>query len=151
MRTRVFRDYHGHGLRGALMPDGVPRHRSRSRLFDAAVLEAYAPIQADYPEQLAGLDIAVDVIPRMRLNPDLDSVPTGIVADGSVPLGRLITAGVDTAGNPTRARLVIFRMPVEQRTHTTEERHELLSTVLTALVAEYLGIAPQDIDSRFEW
>ncbi len=133
------------------MPDGVPRHRSRSRLFDAAVLEAYAPIQADYPDQLAGLDIAVDIIPRMRLDPQLSVVPEGVVADGSVPLGKLITAGVDTAGNPTRARLVIFRMAVEQRTRTTEERHELLSTILTALVAEYLCIDPHDIDSRFEW
>lgn len=133
------------------MPDGVPRHRSRSRLFDAAVLEAYAPIQADYPEELAGLDIAVDIIPRMRLDPDLTVVPEGIVADGSVPLGRLITAGVDTAGNPTRARLVIFRMSVEERTHTTEERHELLSTILIALVAEYLNMDPRDIDSRFQW
>ena len=116
-----------------------------------AVLEAYAPIQNAFTEQLAGLDLAVDTVPRMRLSVDMTVMPDEIIADGPVPLGRIVPAGVDSAGQPTRARLVIFRMPVEERVHSAREREELLSTVLTALVANYLNVDPEDIDPRFSW
>lgn len=151
MHTRTFRDRHGRGLRGPVLPMDAPRYRTRAESFDVAVLEAYAPIQHTYPEQLANLDIAVDTVPRMRLHADMTVLPDEIVADGPVPLGRLIPAGVDAEGRPTRARLVLFRMPVEQRAATPQEREDLLSTILTALVAQYLNLDPGDIDPGFQW
>lgn len=116
-----------------------------------AVLEAYAPIHNAFAEQLIGLDLAVDTVPRMRLSVDMTVMPDEIIADGPVPLGRIVPAGVDSAGKPTRARLVIFRMPIEERVQSAQEREELLSTVLTALVANYLNVDPGDIDPRFAW
>ena len=145
------RDRHGRGTRGPLLPIAVPRYRTRSTSFDQAVLEAYAPLQNAYFEQLAGVDLAVDTIPRMRLRADMAVLPDEIFADGPVPLGRVLQAGVDRAGRPTRARIVIFRMPVEQRTNSTVERHELLTIILTALVAQYLNLDPRDIDPGFNW
>lgn len=143
------RDRHGRGVRGPLMPTKIPRYRRRPELFDAAVLEAYAPIQQQFTVELESLDIAVDTIPRMRLNMDWDSFPPEVVVDGPVPLGRIIQAGIDIHGYPTRARIVIFRMPIEQRVQGAKERQELLTIVLTQLVAQYLGITPEDIDSHF--
>ena len=119
--------------------------------FDQAVLEAYAPIQNAYFQQLSGVDLAVDTIPRMRLRADMTVMPDEIFADGPVPLGRILQAGVDRYGNPTRARIVIFRMPIEQRAKTARERSELLSVVLTALLADYLNLKPEDIDPDFQW
>ena len=143
------RDRHGRGVRGPLMPTKIPRYRRRPELFDAAVLEAYAPIQQQFTVELESLDIAVDTIPRMRLNMDWDSFPPEVVVDGPVPLGRIIQAGIDIHGYPTRARIVIFRMPIEQRVQGAKERQELLTIVLTQLVAQYLGITPEDIDPQF--
>ena len=143
------RDRHGRGVRGPLMPTKIPRYRRRPELFDAAVLEAYAPIQQQFTVELESLDIAVDTIPRMRLNMDWDSFPPEVVVDGPVPLGRIIQAGIDIHGYPTRARIVIFRMPIEQRVQGATERQELLTIVLTQLVAQYLGITPEDIDPHF--
>ena len=143
------RDRHGRGVRGPLMPTKIPRYRRRPELFDAAVLEAYAPIQQQFAVELESLDIAVDTIPRMRLNMDWDSFPPEVVVDGPVPLGRIIQAGIDVHGHPTRARIVIFRMPIEQRVQGAKERQELLTIVLTQLVAQYLGITPEDIDPHF--
>jgi len=143
------RDRHGRGVRGPLMPTKIPRYRRRPELFDAAVLEAYAPIQQQFAVELESLDIAVDTIPRMRLNMDWDSFPPEVVVDGPVPLGRIIQAGIDIHGYPTRARIVIFRMPIEQRVQSAKERQELLTIVLTQLVAQYLGITPEDIDPHF--
>ncbi|WBT09334.1 metallopeptidase family protein [Corynebacterium sp. SCR221107] len=150
MHTRSFRDRHGRGIRGPLLPASTPRFRSRRQLFDAAVLEAYAPIQQRFAAQLEHLDIAVDTIPRMRLTGDSALLPDEVTADGPVPLGRVLPAAVDPMGNPTRARIVLFRMPIEQRCVSVQERQDLLSQVLTSLVATYLNIAPEDIDPDFD-
>lgn len=115
-----------------------------------AVLEAYAPINATYPAQLAGLDVAVDTVPRMRLGVESTLLPDDIVADGPVPLGRVLPAGVDAEGRPTRARIVIFRQPIEHRAASVEERHHLLSWVLAALTAHFLNIDPGDVLPGFE-
>lgn len=136
-------------MRGPLLPQTTPRFRSNSERFDMAVLEAYAPIQNAFAEQVAGLDLAVDTVPRMRLSADMTVLPEEIIADGPVPLGRVVPAGVDSAGRPTRARMVIFRMPIEERAQNPGERAELLGTVLTALVANYLNLDPEDVDPRF--
>ena len=150
VHTQSFRDRHGRGLRGPLLPVDTPRHRTRSESFDMAVLEAYAPLQNSYPDELAGLDVAVDTIPRMRLRADMTVLPDDIVADGPVPLGRVINAGVDAAGRPTRARIVLFRMPIEARSEDAHMRQDLLGAALTALVAHYLNLDPRQVDPRFD-
>lgn len=151
LHIRPYRNRRGRGPRGPLLPQQTPRFRTRREVFDMAVLEAYAPIQNSYARELGGLDLAVDTIPRMQLRADMTVLPDEIVADGPVPLGRLVPAGVDSQGRPTRARMVIFRMPVEQRCADDTERGELLATILTALVANYLNLDPEDIDPRFSW
>lgn len=148
---RPFHDRRGRGVRGPLLPPQTPRFRTRREEFDAAVLEAYSPIQNAFTQELSGLGLAGDTVPRMRLRADLTILPDEIVADGPVPLGRILPAGVNAEGNPTRARLVIFRMPIQTRCATPDEQANLLSTVLTALVANYLNVEPQDIDPRFSW
>ena len=148
---RPARNRHGRGARGPLLPVDVPRYRTRSMSFDQLVLEMYAPLNNAYFEQLSGVDLAVDTIPRMRLSTDMTVLPPEIVADGPVPLGRVLQAGVDRAGNPTRARFVVFRKPIEHRAQTAEERSELITWVLTALVANYLNLDPRDIDPGFPW
>ncbi|AWB83536.1 metallopeptidase family protein [Corynebacterium liangguodongii] len=148
LHIRPARDRRARGPRGPLLPIGVPRYRSRSMAFDQLVLESYAPLHNSYPDQLSGVDLAVDTIPRMRLRPD-SIIPDDIVADGPVPLGRVLAAGVDRYGSPTRARIVVFRAPIEHRAKTATERSELLTWVLTALVAYHLNLDPRDIDPDF--
>lgn len=148
---RPARDRHGRGVRGPLLPPQTPRFRTRGQRFDMEVLETYSPIHNAYPEELRGLDIAVDTVPRMRIRTDITILPDDIVADGPVPLGRILPAGVDAEGRPTRARLVVFRKPIETRCTNRQEREELLSAILTALVANYLNIDPEVIDPRFNW
>ena len=148
---RPARNRRGRGVRGPLMPVGVPRYRTRSQAFDQMVLEMYAPLHNAYFDRLGGVDLAVDTIPRMRLRTDMTVMPGDIAADGPVPLGRVLEAGVDRDGNPTRARFVVFRRPIERRASGSEERSELVTWVLTALVAHYLNLDPRDIDPDFPW
>ena len=109
-------------MRGPLLPPTVPGWRSRAERFDMAVLEAYEPIERRWQDRLSGLDVAVDEIPRIApKDPDSVQWPPEVVADGPIALARLIPAGVDVRGNATRARIVLFRKPIERRAKDTLE------------------------------
>lgn len=52
----------------------------------------------------------------------------------------------DRHGNTTRARIVLFRRPLEQRAKDPEELTDLVHDVLVHQVGTYLGVDPQVID-----
>ena len=114
-----------------------------------AVLEAYEPIERRVHDRVSDLDVAVDEIPRIAAkDPDSVQWPPEVVADGPIALARLMPAGVDVRGNATRARIVLFRKPIERRAKDTVELGELLHEILVAQVAVYLDVEPSAIDPR---
>ena len=116
-----------------------------------AVLEVYEPIEQRWRERLSALDVAVDEIPRLSpKDPDSVQWPPEVVADGPIPLARLIPAGVDVRGNPTRARIVLFRKPIERRAKDSDELADILHELLVAQVATYLGVEPSVIDPSID-
>ncbi|MFD4293009.1 metallopeptidase family protein [Rhodococcus sp. NPDC058505] len=137
----------GRGIRGPVLPPSVPAWQSRAEHFDTLVLEAFAPIDARWRDRITKLDIAVDEVPKIRaLDPDSVTWPPEVVAEGPVPLSRLVPAGVDRHGNATRARLVLFRRPLELRAKRPDDLVDLLNEVLVRQVATYLGVEPEVID-----
>ncbi|AGL28704.1 hypothetical protein J113_22730 [Mycobacterium tuberculosis CAS/NITR204] len=119
--------------------------------FVMAVLEAYEPIERRWQERVSQLDIAVDEIPRIAAkDPESVQWPPEVIADGPIALARLIPAGVDVRGNATRARIVLFRKPIERRAKDTEELGELLHEILVAQVAIYLDVDPSVIDPTID-
>ena len=138
-------------MRGPLLPNTVPGWRSRAERFDMAVLEAYEPIERRWQQRLTGLDVAVDEVPRIAArDPESVQWPPEVVADGPVALARLIPAGVDVRGEATRARLVLFRKPIERRAKDSVDLTDLLHEILVAQVATYLGVEPSVIDPTME-
>jgi predicted Zn-dependent protease with MMP-like domain len=142
------RDRRGRGLRAPLYPSTAPAARTRAERFDAVVLEALEPIEERWSAELADLDVAVDDVPDVgdvsagRADAELDD---GVVGDGEVPLARLVPAGVDRRGRPTRARIVVYRRPLEARALDGEDLADLLHDVLVEQVAGYLGVEPDTI------
>ena len=145
------RHWRGREPRGPLLPSSVPGWRTRAERFDMAVLEAYEPIEQRWKSRVGALDVAVDEIPRIAArDPDSVQWPPEVVADGPIPLARLIPAGVDVRGNPTRARILLFRKPIEQRANDSVELGDLLHDILVAQVATYLDVEPAVIDPTIE-
>jgi predicted Zn-dependent protease with MMP-like domain len=129
----------------------VPAWRSRAERFDMAVLEAYEPIERRWHDRLTDLDVAVDEIPRIApRDPDSVQWPPEVVADGPIALARLIPAGVDVRGDATRARIVLFRKPIERRAKDSVDLTDLLHEILVAQIATYLGVDPSIIDPSLE-
>lgn len=138
---------HGRGVRGPVLPEDIPARRSRAEKFDRLVLEAFARIDHRWHEKLSKLDIAVDEVPKIRaLDPESVTWPPEVVAEGPVPLSRLVPAGIDKRGEKTRARVVLFRRPLERRAKHPEDLEDLLFEVLVEQVATYLGIDPDEVD-----
>lgn len=146
-RLRRRRDRRGRGVRGLLFPAALPAHRSRSERFDAIVLDALEPIDERWHTELEQLDVAVDEVPEVTdCNPSTVSWGEDVVEDGKVPLSRLVPVGVDGSGAPTRARIVLYRRPLESRAQNSSDLSDLIHEVLVEQVASYLGLDPDAID-----
>ncbi|WP_033293809.1 metallopeptidase family protein [Amycolatopsis jejuensis] len=143
-RQRLRRDRHGRGLRGTLYPATLPAAASRAERFDALVLDALEPIEARWRHELTKLDVAVDDVPEVRT--DGRAPAEGVLHDNTVPLSRLVPAGVDRTGMPTRARIVLYRRPLEARAKDPSELADLVHDVLVEQVAGYLGVEPDVIE-----
>src|SRR5699024_7484166 len=110
----------GHGPRGPILPPEVPRWRSRAAEFDAAALEAFAEIDQHWHSQLIHLDLAVDMVPRMRLRTGA-AWPEEVVAGGEGPHAR--------------------------RAPDPDDLRDLVYTVLIELVAQHLEISPDEVEA----
>lgn len=144
---RKRRDRRGRGVRGLLFPATLPAARSRSERFDAIVLDALEPIDERWHPELERLDIAVDEVPEITdCDPTTVTWGSDVVEDGKVPLARLVPAGVDRVGLPTRARIVLYRRPLETRAHDGGDLSDLVHEVLVEQIASYLGVDPDIID-----
>jgi predicted Zn-dependent protease with MMP-like domain len=111
------------------------------------VLEALEPIEERWHAELDRLDVAVDDVPEVTdCDPTTVTWGSDVVEDGNVPLARLVPAGVDRTGLPTRARIVLYRRPLETRAQDGGDLSDLVHEVLVEQVANYLGLDPDVID-----
>jgi predicted Zn-dependent protease with MMP-like domain len=130
-----------------LYPPTLPAAKTRAERFDAMVLEALEPIEQRWGPELTELDLAVDDVPEVdATSPDEVVWQAGVLADVGVPLAQLVPAGVDPEGLPSRARIVLYRRPLEARARGGADLADLLHEVLVEQVAEYLNIEPDAVD-----
>jgi Zincin-like metallopeptidase len=136
------RDRHGRGLRGTLAPPEVPLYRSRAERFDDLILQAVARLEARWESQLAGVEFAVEEIPRAD--------PRG-AGPGEVPLTRLDIGSPATGeGQPARPpRIVVYRRPLTARADNEDELGELVFEAVVEEFARLLGIDPEDVDPDY--
>lgn len=112
------------------------------------MLAALEPIEARWRAELTMLDVAVDDVPDVG-DAERTQVPQeGVMADAGVPIARLVPAGVDRRGQQTRARILLFRRPLEARAKDGADLADLVHAVLVEQVATYLGIDPEIIEGE---
>ncbi|WP_340378401.1 metallopeptidase family protein [Streptomyces sp. SS7] len=130
------RDRHGRGMRGPIAPPQVPLAASRADAFADLVQDSVERLERRWP-QLAEIDFMVLEVPR----PAAAGEPWN---DEAVPLG-----GTVPAREGRRARVVVYRRPVEIRTKGRDERAALVHEVVVEQVAELLGLTPETVDPRY--
>src|SRR3954470_2288880 len=129
------RDRHGRGMRGALVPNGVPLARSGSELFDDLVLDAVEHLEDRWSKQLADVEFAVEDVPPL---------PAAASDHPAIPLARAFPPAGRRA-----ARIVIYRRPLEARAMDREELGDLVHDVVVEHVAELLGLEPETVDPGY--
>lgn len=130
------RDRRGRGIRGPLLPPGMPAHRTRAERFDDLVLDAVDVLQRRWADQLSRTEFAVEDVPPS------DPAPW---ETGGVPLGRCFPA---EAGQPPR--VVVYRRPCEVRAADLEDLADLVRDVVVEQVAALLARSPEEIDPHYE-
>lgn len=145
------RDRHGRGLRGPLVPaqvrvggvaSSVPAARTRGERFDDLVLDAVEQLDARWAAQLEEVEFAVvDVPPVAALEPYDADVVLDETAGGGVPLGRLLHPAPGQ-----RARVVVYRRPLEARAVDRADLAELVHDVVVDQVARLLDLDPDEVD-----
>jgi Zincin-like metallopeptidase len=156
------RDRHGRGLRGSLVPPGVPLHRSRSERFDDLVLLAVSQLEPRWEAELSGIEFGVEEIPPVLPETgDPDPVPLARLEFGSPPPGpgelaasTSLPAPRDAAGTRRDApdypaRIVLYRRPLLARADGEEELAELVLDVIVEQFAHWLGVDPQTVDPGY--
>lgn len=124
-------------MRGPIAPPQVPLAASRADVFADLVQDSVERLERRWP-QLADIDFLVLEVPRLQ---DRHS---GSWDDEAVPLG-----GIIPAREGRRARVVVYRRPVEIRTKGRDERAALVHEVVVEQVAELLGLTPETVDPRY--
>ncbi|WP_097233342.1 metallopeptidase family protein [Streptomyces zhaozhouensis] len=127
------RDRHGRGMRGPLAPPQVPLAVSRADTFDSLVDDSAERLRRRLP-QLDGVEFLVREVPVLR----------DASQDGAVPLG-----GIVRAARGRRARIVVYRRPVELRSRNRDECAQLVHEVVVEQAAELLGLAPESVDPQY--
>ncbi len=106
------------------------------------MLAAVAAVEVRWPRKLAGVEFAVDEVPAV----DGDELTPGpeVILDGGVPLARFLGPGVDRSGRPTKARVIVYRRPLEIRAADTGDLEDLVEEVLVEQVTAVLGEHDED-------
>lgn len=123
-------------MRGPIAPPQVPLAASRAEAFADLVQDSVDRLERRWP-QLADVDFFVVEVPR------LDG-PGQPWSDEAVPLG-----GTVASREGGRARVVVYRRPVEIRTKGRDERAALVHEIVVEQVAELLGLTPETVDPRY--
>lgn len=122
------RDRRGRGIRGPLVPSDLPVFRSRAQAFDDLVLDAVERLERLWAQELANVDFLVEEVPPVP--PGAETIPFSCLEHGP----------------HHRARIVVYRRPVEIRTRDPEEMALLVHEAVVEEVANLLGLEPESVD-----
>lgn len=123
-------------MRGPIAPPQVPLAASRAEAFADLVQDSVERLERRWP-QLTDIDFLVLEVPRLD-GPGLSW------SDEPVPLGTTAPAQ-----DGHRARVVVYRRPVEIRSKGRDERAALVHEIVVEQVAELLGLTPETVDPRY--
>jgi hypothetical protein len=124
-----------------LLPPQVPGYHTRAELFDQVVMDAVAELEGRWPGKLELIEFAVDDVPSIPSGAVVSS--SDVVVDDGVPLARFFPPGIDRRGRQTKARVVVYRRPLELRASASAELMDLVIDVLDEQLSAVLGDSGQ--------
>jgi hypothetical protein len=141
------RERHARGVRGPLaLPNPYTRRKAplrneptRPEFFSLCVQNAVQRVISTCPDALTGVDVGIDEVPTAS------AMWEGLLMHGAVPMA----AAVD-AQPGKRARVVIYRRPLEHRSLNRYDLNELVHHTLVEQLSVLTGRSVEDLDPHFD-
>lgn len=130
------RDRHGRGLRGPLLPPGLPGALSRGELFEQHVMDSAERLHQLWGPVIDSMEFRVEEIPE-----NLEEL---FALGAAPPLG---SHRRQTASRP--ATIVIYRHPVQTAARIAERVPELVHDAVVEQAADLLGLSPETVDPSY--
>jgi predicted Zn-dependent protease with MMP-like domain len=140
---RVARDRHGRGIRGSVLPRGLPISTAPADRFDRIASEAIEHVEHRWREQLSGVEFAVDLVPGADIDPGNPAM------DGAIESGGVLLAQILPGHGRTPPHIVLYRKPIELRARGLSDLEDLVHDVVVQVIANYLGMEPDVVDPGF--
>lgn len=137
------RDRHGRGIRGPVVPRGLPVATSPADRFDRIATAAVAHVEHRWREQLAGVEFAVDLVPSGEVD------PANPMMDGAIESAGVLLAQILPGHGRTATHIVLYRKPIELRARGLADLEDLVHDVVVQVIANYLGLEPDVVDPGF--
>ena len=115
----------------------MPLVTTPTQRFDGIVLDAVEHVESRWHDRLAAVDFAVEEVPPLDGAGGWDDE----ISSAGVPLARLLAPGPGR-----RARIVIYRRPLELRALDRDDLEDLVHDIVVEEVAHYLGMDPSEVD-----
>jgi len=135
---RSRRNRHGRGRRGPLMPMHLPAYRTRPERFDDAVMASAQRLGERWGSKLAIIDFRIIPVPG-------EKVMTQAAAVGD----RMPLSSARPATAQRRARISVYRLPLEQVSHNHTELVDLVHQCVVHEVANLWMLTPHDVDPEY--
>jgi predicted Zn-dependent protease with MMP-like domain len=139
----VRRDRHGRGIRGRLVPPGVPIATSPADRFDRIASEAVEHVEHRWRDELSNVEFAVDLVPGG------DVSLAGPATDGAIESGGVLLAQIIPGSGRTPTHIVLYRKPIELRARNLEDLEDLVHDIVVQVIANFLGLEPDVVDPGF--
>jgi predicted Zn-dependent protease with MMP-like domain len=139
----VNRDRHGRGIRGRLVPPGVPISASPADRFDRIASEAVEHVEHRWHDQLADVEFAVDLVPGTEVAASHPAM------DGAIESAGVLLAAILPGTGRTPTHIVLYRKPIELRARDVQDLEDLVHDVVVQVIANYLGLEPDIVDPGF--
>lgn len=133
-----YRDRHGRGIRGPVIPPVVPAWRTRADIFDDVISYEIGTYRRHLGKKLDKFDFAVLDVPQN------DPAPW----EKGVPLGRFLPFE-----RPAKihGRLVFYRLPIMHTARRWDNPSLFIHRVVTNQIAAALDTRPEKIDYLNEY
>ena len=119
----------------------MPLVDSPTQRFDGIVLDAVEHVEERWHDRLAAVDFAVEEVPPVEADGSATGGWEDEISSAGVPLARLLGAAPGR-----RARIVIYRRPLELRAADREDLEDLVHDIVVEEVAHFLGMDPAEVD-----
>lgn len=135
----MYRNRHGRGTRGRIL--SRTSKQAKANIFNSLSAKAFTLLDNKCGKLLDKVDLAITDVPNYYTLTDNSET----VIDKEIVLSKYAPPHLTSTGQAKKAKIILYRFPLEARARTKQELFELIYEVLTYQVANFLKIDREDL------